>query len=82
MPTITAGERHSAGDVRLSVTRRRHDRVMDDETTSEQIEQLARSFAMTTAMTERDRLTVVELLRELARIRRCSTTPELRSPQV
>jgi hypothetical protein len=36
----------------------------------EEIEQLARSLAMSTAMTEADRLRVIDLLRELAEARR------------
>jgi len=42
---------------------------MPDDHTPEQIEQLARSLAMSSAMTDTDRLSVVELLRELARSR-------------
>lgn len=40
---------------------------MLDDHTPEQIEQLARSLAMNSAMTDTDRLTVVELLRQFAR---------------
>jgi hypothetical protein len=40
---------------------------MPDDHTPEQIEQLARSLAMSSAMTDTDRLAVVELLRQFAR---------------
>jgi hypothetical protein len=40
---------------------------MPAEQTPEQIEQLARSLAMSSAMTDTDRLAVVELLRQFAR---------------
>jgi hypothetical protein len=43
---------------------------MTDNLTPEQIEQLAQSVAMSSAMTEPDRLTVDELLRRLASSRR------------
>lgn len=42
-----------------------HGRCMPDDLTPEQIEQLARSLAMSSTMTDTDRLAVVELLRQL-----------------
>ncbi len=58
--SIVAGER-------VTVTPLRHGRRMPDDHSPEKLEQLARSLAMTSAMTDSDRLTVVELLRQFAR---------------
>lgn len=48
--------------------------MIADDHTPEMIEQLARSLATSSAMTERDRLAVVDLLRRLARLDRGATT--------
>lgn len=51
---------------------------MPHDHTAEQIEQLARSLAMSSAMTDTDRLAVVELLQELARSRHPIAPPSRR----